>query len=176
MSANEREGDDGFASLTFLSEIGDQGFFEFVGGLHFAGGDLLWRCADEAEFAMGEGGGAGACVHLHGRAEDAAGHGAGCIEVAEAGGGVERGAGGFVGEVFEAGLILIRLAESAGGGVAGKFATEFGDPLLGAEFNGCGSGWVGGAEVVHSFAEAEGVELADGEGAVTALGAAGAAG
>ena len=55
-----------------------------------------------------------------------------CVNIAAAGGGVERGAGGVVGEVFEAGLIGFGCAERAGLGIAGEAGAMLGEPGAGA--------------------------------------------
>jgi hypothetical protein len=65
----------------------------------------------EAEFAAADG---VALAHAHGRAEDAAGHGAPGVDVATAGDGIEGWAGCIVGEVFKGLLVCVRCAEDAG--------------------------------------------------------------
>ena len=114
--------------------------------------------------------------HADGRAEDATGHGTPGIDIAEAGGGVEGGTRGVVGEVFEAGLVGFGVSEEAGEGIAGKVGQVLGEPGAGAAFEIGGEGWLVGAQCFHAGAEAEDVECVDGEGSVAALGAAGAAG
>ena len=143
---------------------------------HFACGNLLGRGSDEAEFAMAEAFLAVVAYCAHGRAEDAAGHGTPGVHIAAAGRGVEGGTGGFVGEVREFFLILEGFSEYAGVSVAGEIRAVFRKPGAGAGFDfGCERGTCG-AELVHSGAEARGIEGVDGECAVAALRAADAAG
>ncbi len=145
---------------------GESGF-EGVGvEVDFAGGDLFGCCSVEAEVANAEG-----FFGAERRAEDAAGHGASRVEVAESGGRIEGGAGFVVGEVFKVnGTIFV---EKAGAGVAGKIGSEAVDGLAGAEAEGGGAFGIGGIEERKAFAEADGVELGDGEDADAALGASG---
>lgn len=150
-----------------------------VGEDHFGGKDFFRRGGGEVEFAYGQAffGAFGFCAGMaaDGRAEDAAGHGTGFVEVAEAVFGVEGRAGGFVGEVFEGGLGFFAFVEDAGGRVAGEAWGEFFPILMGAKLDGCGSFGVGGGELRHAGAETCGIERVNGEGPVAALGAAGAA-
>ena len=139
-SVEQGKGYEGFAGVGDLFE---ETGFELVGKGHFAGGNLRLSGADEAEFAMGEG---GLIVHAgidaNGRAEDAAGHRTCGVDVAEAAEGVEGGAGCVVGEVFKAGAVGIGLAEDAGFKVAGEVGRVGGDPVGCAAFErGC-QGWV----------------------------------
>jgi len=137
-SGEQSKGDYGFAGV---GELGEEFRFQVVGEGHFAGGDFGFGGADEAEFAMGEGGlVVWAGVDLDGGAEDAAGDGAGGVDIAQAGGGVKDGAGGVVGEVFKAGLVGVRLAEDAGLGVAGEVGAVFLNPGLGAVLERGGEG------------------------------------
>lgn len=159
----------------------EQAGFERVGDGHFAGGDLGFGGADEAQFAAAQhvgwfvalivGGG-----HADGRTEDAAGHGAPGVDVAESCGGVEGGTRGFVGEVFESSVVGIGCAEEAGLGIAREVGEVFAEPGAGAEFEIGGEGGLGGAQRIHAGAEAEDVERIDGEGSVAALRAPGSAG
>ena len=71
---------------------------------HFTGSNLLLRGAVVAKLADAE-----ALLCAHGRTKDAAGNGAGEIQVTKAGGGIERRTGLVIGEVFET-----RLASSDG--------------------------------------------------------------
>jgi hypothetical protein len=105
----------------------------------------------------------------NGRAENAAGHGTPLVDAATAGRGVERGAGGFVGEVFKAGLIGGRSAERAGLGITGKIWAVLGEPRPGAKLEVRSERRICGAQSGHSFAEARRIEGVDGEGAVAAL-------
>jgi hypothetical protein len=166
----QRECDDGFSRLACF---GDQCSLELVRDRHFACGDLGLRGFDEAEFATAEG---FTLVHADRWPEDAAGHGTPCIDVAEAGFGIECGTRGIVGEVFEAGLLFIGIAEQTGCEIARKIVAVLCKPCAGTLFDGFGDGGVGQAEVIHPSAEAEGVECVDGKGSMAALGAAGAAG
>jgi hypothetical protein len=136
--------------------------------MNFTGCDLLLGGAVEAELADAE-----TAFDLERRAEEAAGHGTGSIEVAEAGGGVESWAGLVVGKVIEergAGVV-----DDAGIRVAGKLRGEAGDGLFGAGANGCGASRIGRCERGESIAEAGGIEGRDGEDADAALGATGSA-
>jgi len=114
----------------------EQGLFFLVGDGHFGGGDLFSGGFGEAQFADGKAlfpgrlrvgvnfsfrGG----IHLDGRAEDAAGHWASRVKVAEAGFWIERGTGSLVGEIFEGGLIVLACAEDAGLAVTWKDGAEF---------------------------------------------------
>jgi len=130
----------------------------------FAGGDLFGCCAVETEVADAE-----AVFCPQRRAEDAAGHGAGGVEVAESGGGIEGGAGFVVGEVLEvSGAIFV---EKAGARVAGKIGSEASDGLPGTLAEGRGVFGIGRIESGESVAQADGVKLGDGEDADAALGA-----
>ena len=78
------------------------------GGVEFAGGDLFSGGVDEAELASGEVGFAVLAWGAHGRAEGSAEDGAGGVEAAGAGSGVEDGTGFGVAEAFSGfGLDLI---------------------------------------------------------------------
>lgn len=123
-SVQKREGNEGLPSIAGL---GEEIFFEFVGRVHFAGGDLVIGSSDETEFAAGE---PIAFGDADGRAEDAAGHWTPSVDVAETGFGVEGGTGRIVGEVFEAGLIFFFCAEVAGDGVAGEIGGVLVEPGL----------------------------------------------
>ena len=80
-----------------------------------AGGNGFLVCTDEAELAAGEGSATGIVwFHADRRTEDAAGHGAEFVNIAEAGRGIECGAWGVVGEVFERRLIGFGCAKDAG--------------------------------------------------------------
>jgi len=169
-SAQEGEGDDGFAGI---AGFGEEIFFEFVRGMHFAGGDLVFSGSDEAEFAAGE------CITVgdaDGRAEDATGHGTEGVDVAEAGFGVESGAGYVIGEVLEAGLIGFGGAEDAGSGIAGEGGGVLVEPGFRAASDGLSGVGVGSVERLHAGLETSGVEGIDGKDAVTALRASGSAG
>lgn len=137
-----------------------------------AGGDLLVGGAVEAELADAEAVVIrGAC--RKGWAEGAAGERAGGVKIAEAGGGVEDGAGLVVGEVVEG--RGARGIEEAGAWVAGEVRGEAGDGCAGARAEGGGAGRVGRIQVGESGAEAGRVELGDGKDADAALGASGSA-
>ena len=169
-SAQERERHDGLATV---SGFRDEVFFEIVRGMHFASGDLFGGGSDEAELAAGE---AFAAGNQDGRAEDTAGHGAECVDVAETRVGIEGGAGGVIGEVFEAGLVFFGCSEDSGSGVAGEVGGVLVEPGADAVANGFGQLRIGVTEGLHAGVEPGGVEGVDREGAVAALGAAGAAG
>lgn len=126
-----------------------------------------------AEFADTD---AGVALFVRGterRTKDAAGHGAGGVEIAEAGGGVERGTNFVVGEVFEE--IGAGFVEGAGAGIAGKGRSEAGDGVFGARADGVGALRIGGVKRGEAVAEARGIELRDGEDTGAALGASGGA-
>ena len=170
VSAQEGEGDDGFAGV---SGFGDEVLFEFVREGHFAGSDLIGGGSDEAELAAGKGLAFG---DSDGRAEDAAGHGAPGIDVAEACFRIEGGAGRVVGEVIEASLVFFGAAEDAGGGVAGEIGGVLIEPCMSTSADCVSDAGTRGIQGLHSGLEAGGVEGVDGESAVTALSASGAAG
>ena len=170
---DEAEGDDGLLVALGGGELPEERVFLLVRGEHFAGFDFFGLGLGEAEFADGE---AAFFAGADGGTEDAAGHGAGGVEVAEAGFGFEGGAGGVVGVVLEGELVGFGGTEDAGGGVPGEGGEVFGEPGGGAGDDAGGAGWVGVVEVCHAGAEAAGVEGVEGEGSVAALGAAGAAG
>jgi len=111
-----------------------------------------------------------------GRAEGAAEDGAEQVEVAGAGGGIEDGAGLVVGEVFEGLGGFLVFGENAGHRIAGEVGGEAGEGVVDALADALGTGWVGCGEEVEAFAEAGAVLVGDGEDAVAALDAAGAAG
>jgi hypothetical protein len=136
--------------------------------VNFAGGDFLGCCFVEAEFADTE-----AFVRAERRPEDAAGHRAGGVEVAESGGGIEGRAGLVVGEVVEVGGAVF--VEEAGARVAGKIGSEASHGLAGAKAEAGGAFSVGRIEGGESITEAGSVELGDGEDADAALGASGSA-
>jgi hypothetical protein len=131
--------------------------------MDFGGGDFFHRGSNEAEFADAE---AVFCAERW--AKDAAGHGAGGVEIAEPGGGIENGAMLVVGEVVEVGAVFI---DEAGNCVSRKIGGKTGDGLLSAGSDSGGALWVGGAEGGEAFAQAGGVELGDREDADAALGA-----
>ena len=170
----ECEGYHGFLGVV---EFGQDFGFEVMRDGHLACFYNGLLGADEAELAMAERGRGGglACVHADRRAEDAAGHGAPGVNIAATCGRVKRGAGGFVGESLEAILVLICLAEAAGGKVAGKLGAILCDPGLGAALDVGGQCRGGDAQGVHSGAQSCCIEGVDGEGAVAARRAAGAA-
>jgi len=154
-------------------QLGEELIFDVVGDGHLAGGDLVGGGSDEAELAVAEDIGVlDAAVDVDGRAEDAAGHGAAVVDVAESGGGVERGTGRLIGKTGEAGAARRRIIEEAGGEVAGEIRCECLDPGVGALFNAGGARGIPGAERIHAVSQAERVKGVDGEGSVTALGAA----
>lgn len=111
--AREGEGDDCVAGAAgVLLGFGGEGGFEVFGiEVDFACGDLFFGCAVEAEFADAEAGVAGIVLSTKGWTEDAAGHRARGVEVAEPGGRIERGAGLVVGEVVE--LVGARFVDEA---------------------------------------------------------------
>jgi hypothetical protein len=151
------------------------------GGVEFAGGDFGGSGVDVAELAGGQVGFAVVARDSHGWTEGAADDGAGFVEVAGAGGGVEDGAGLVVGELFKEGGGLLVFGEDAiGGGIvgvasSGKPRVEAGERGGDAGVDAGGSGGVGLGQGGEAFAEAGGVLLRDGEDSDAALGAAGAA-
>jgi hypothetical protein len=187
-SAQEGEGDYGLClgvesgggvggevGAGLAGHFGEERGFELLGNGHGAGGDLGGRGAGEAELAVAQGVFSFGTGGADGRPEDAAGHGAPGVDVATAGEGIEGRAGSVIGEVVEAGPIEVGRAEAAGSGIAGERGAVLVEPGAGAVFKGLRGGGRGGAQGVHAGVEAGGVEGVDGEGAVTALRAAGAA-
>ncbi len=147
--------------------------FEVMGNGHFAGGDLVFASAHEAELAAAEG---IAVAHAYGRAEDAAGHGAPGVDVAAAGSRIEGGTGGFVGKAFKLRLFGSGGAEDSGTEIAGKGGSVFREPKPGAAGEFGRESGVGDTKNLHPGAQALRIESVDGKGSVTALGAAEAAG
>jgi len=151
-----------------LFGFGGEGGFQIFGvEVEFAGCDLFFWCAVEAKLADAE---SVVAVGIGGpqrRAENAAGHGARSVEVAEAGGGVEGGAGLVVGKVFEE--VFARLVENAGAWVAGKIGSEAFDGLMGALADGGCALRVCGVEGGETGAEASRIQLRNGEDADAAL-------
>jgi hypothetical protein len=162
-SAHKSPGDDGAAGAAGgLFGFGGEGGFEGVGvEVNFAGGDLFGCCSVETKFADAE-----AFFCSQRRAENAAGHGAGGVEVAESGGGIEGRAGFVVGEVFEVGAVFV---EKAGARVAGEIWREAGDGLSRSLAEGEGAFGIGGIESGESLAQAGCVQLGDGEDADATL-------
>lgn len=167
--AEEGEGDDGLAGFAGL---GEEFFFEFVRERHLAGGDLFVCCRDETEFATGEGIAFG---DADWRPKDAAGHGAKGVDVAESGFGVEGWAWCVIGEVLEAGLVEFGGAEDAGCWISGEAGAVLLDPGAGTIAEHLSGAGVGSLQGVYAGLNASGIEGADRESAVTALGASGAA-
>ena len=169
----EGEGDDGLAAEAggFFEGGEEAGFFVVGVGDEFAGGDLFLGGAVEAEFADAE-----SFSGADGRAEDAAGHGAGFVELAESGGGVKDGAGLVVGEAGEGGLRGFVFVENSGAGIAGKIFGEAGGGVLCAAADSGGAFGVTLREFVESALEPKRVELIDGEDADATLRASRAAG
>jgi hypothetical protein len=170
-SAGEGEGDDGVAGAggVLFGFRGDAGFEVFDVEVDFAGGDLFFGCAVEAEFADAESGVAGIIFGTKRGTKYAAGHGTRGVEVAESGGGIEDGTGLVVGEAFE--LAGASFVDEAGVRIAGKIGRETGGRLTGALANGGGAIRIGGVEGSEAFAETGGVKLRDGKDADAALGA-----
>lgn len=169
----QRKGNNGLKVRSCFTE---QFGFEVVRDGHFAGGDLRGRGADEAELAMTQAFGAVFACGAHGRAENAAGHGPPRVHIAAAGCGVERGARGIVGEVFEAGLIFRGTAEQAGVSITGKIRTMLRKPDAGTALDLGSERGICGAQLGHSGAQSRGVKRVDGKSSVAALRAADAAG
>jgi len=165
-SAEQREGDDGFALRHHLVE---QFGFEIERDLHFAGGNLRRICADKAELAMAEAFGAVVAGGANGRSEDAAGHGAPLVDIAAAGRGIESRTSCFVGKVVKAGPVGVGCTEEAGLRVAREFGAEIGEPGESAALDDGGEGGLRCAESGHSDAKAFGVQSVNSECAVTAL-------
>ena len=150
--------------------------FKIVRDRHFALGNLLGCSTDEAQLAMAQAFSAIFACRANRRAKDAAGHGPPCVHIAAAGCGVECRAGGIVGEVFEAGVIFGRVAESAGVLIAGKIRTVFGEPGAGAVGDFGSERGICDAQLGHPGAQARGIKRVNGKGSVTALRAPDAAG
>lgn len=166
----EREGDEGFVGV---AGCGEKFGFQFTRDGHCAGGDFVFCGAGEAEVTASQRLVVG---DARGRAEDAAGHGAVGVDIAEAGDGIEGGTGRFIGEGFKAGLLFVGGAEDAGGAVAGKVGGVGGEPGLGAVFEGCRGLGIRGLQEAHPRLETGDIEGVDRESTVAALGAAGTAG
>ncbi len=152
------------------------GFFDVLkqaeGGIGFRGEDLVFCCMGEAEFADGEAGFEVGGVVADGWPEGAAENGAGGVEVAGLGGGVEDGTRVGVSPLFEEFDGLVVVGEDARFRIAGEEGEQVVAGLLDADFDSGFQGWFGGCE---ACAQAMGVEGGDLEDAVAALGAAGAA-
>lgn len=145
------------------------------GGVEFADGNLFGGGLGVAEFAGGE-----VVVRgTHGRAEGAADDGTVLVEIAGAGCEIECGAGfGFAEGVFvgEERRGFVVFAEDAGEAVSGEERDEAAEGLCGALADAVGALGVGLFEGGEAIAEAVRVFVGDGEDAVAALGASGAAG
>ena len=96
----EREGDYGFAGI---SGFGYESAFQFMRNRHFAGGDLRFARAHEAELAAAQG---IALTHTRGRSKHAAGHGPPVIDIAKTRCRVEGRTRCVVGKIFKASLLL----------------------------------------------------------------------
>ncbi len=142
------------------------------GGVELAAGYFFGRSTVEAELADGEAVAGGDEGWAEGAAED----GTGSVEVAGLGGGVEGGAGLVVGEGVEGFESLWGGGEDSGVWVAGKGRGEAGGGGPGARADGGGASRFSEVKGVETFAQAVGVQGGDGEDAVAALRAAGAAG
>ncbi len=187
-SAQQRKGDHGFWrrgragsglggewAARLAGDFGKERGLELLGDGHFAGGDLGASGAGETELAVAHGFFSAGTGGADGRTEDAAGHGPPGIDVATASDGVEGRTGSVVGEVVEAGAVGGGGPEATGGEIAGESGSMLVEPGASAVFEGLRRGGSGRAQGVHAGVEAGRVERVDGEGAVTALGAAGAA-
>jgi len=167
------EGDEGFAVELVGGVVG------FVAGgdrfrdrgIKFASGDLVRGGMGVAELAMGEVAFFGAGRWTEGAAEDRPV----LVEIAGAGSWIEDWAGLVVGKVLEGFGCFFIFGEDAGDWVAGKARRQAGE---GRGYPGAysrGSGWVRCCEEFEADAEADRVLVRDGEDAVAALGASGAA-
>ena len=170
------EGDKGFA---WVAAGGNDLAFQFSRDRHFAGRHFVFCRSDEAEVAAAETRLTAACGHARGRAEDATGHRPVRVDIAQAGHGVQRGTGCFVGEGFKTGLLFRGRAENAGCAIARELRTIGSTrlaPGAGAflkrlyDLRSCGT------QRRHSGLKTRDVEGVDREGAITALGAARPAG
>ena len=137
---------------------------------HFAGFNLLLGGAVITELADAE-----ALLRANGWSKDAAGHGAGQIQVTEAGGGIESGTGLVVGEVLKTGFRLFRGVQQAGYRIAGKARGEALDRFPRPLANGLGSFRFAAGKLLKSLLQTGRVELMDGEDADAALCATGLA-
>jgi hypothetical protein len=139
--------------------------FELIGfEVDCASGNFFFAGSAEAELADAE-----AVAGGQRWSEGATGDGARCVEIAEAGSGIESGTGFFVGEIFE-GVGAVGI-EQAGADVAGKCGRETRDGLLRAGSHCGGSLRIGCFEGAETEAEPRSIELRDGEDADAALGA-----
>ncbi len=115
---------------------------------------------------------------LERRPEGAAHHGTKFVEFTGPGRGVEHGTGLVVGKLIPAFAIFVVVGfiEQAGGGVAGVFGGKAGDGVQSAFADAGGAVGVVLFGLRETVAQAEGVELIDGEDAVATMRAAGTAG
>jgi len=167
--SQESEGHEGLAAIT---QFFDDRILEFVWEGHFAGGDFGFGGAVKAKLAVAEG---IAFTHADRRPEDAAGHGPPGVDIAQARAGIERRARGVIGEALKEPNLFVRLSQCAGREVAGKIGPILFEPGVGTVLDLPGKGGVVGSQIVHAFLEAHCIERVDGEGAMAALRAAGAA-
>jgi len=124
----------------------------------------------EAKLAVAEGAGVRDLgLDANGWAEDAAGHGAPLVDIATAGGGVERGTRGGVGIELEAGALCVGFSETTGLRIAGKAGAMVIEPDAGSSLKVGSQIWIFIPQRFDAGGKALGVKLVDGEGSVTAL-------
>lgn len=150
----KRPGDEGIrgAANCLLDLIGERGFQFVAIEVNLTGGDLVRCCAVEAQFADAK-----TAFDAQRRAEDAAGHRASGVEIAETGRRIESGARLVVGKVLEE--IGLGFIQGAGYRIARELRREARDRFFGAGANGGGARRIGSGEGVETFAQTSGVEL-----------------
>ena len=141
--------------LKFRQQLG----FKALGiDRHFTGGNLLFCGPVVAKLADAE-----ALFGAHGRPENAAGHGAGKIQITKAGDGIERRTGLVIGEVFKAGFAFGRWIQQASRRVAGEILDEPGDRSPRPLANGTGAFRIGRTELLQPLLETGCIQLMDSE-------------
>ncbi len=135
--------------------------------MKLAGGNLFFARTVVAKLADPDAGVAFGVGRAERRPEDAAGHGPRRVEIAQAGGPIERRTGLFIGEVFE--QIGAAFVQKPRWKVAGKGGADARDGLPRSLADSGGTAGVGGVESGETIAKACGVELRDGEDAHAAL-------
>jgi hypothetical protein len=83
--------------------------------------------------------------------------------------GVKSGTGRLIGVVFEAGAFGLGVSEAACSGIAGEGGAVFVEPDARTALNLRGEDGLLAAQCLHASGDSAGIELVDGEGAVTAL-------
>lgn len=174
-SANQGEGDDGFAMGPgiFLQFFQKPGFEVVRIGLHFAGGDFGLGSAIEAEVANPQ-----ITFRHERRSKGAAHHGTVFVKFAGSGRGVEHGARFVVGKLIPtlAIFVVFGFIEDTGGRIAGVLGGKSSDRVQGAFADASGAVGVFFFGLCQAVPKAERVELIDGKDSVTTMRTAGTAG